>query len=350
MSRESWLQERQTPKCIKFLKSILPERTLISLPDYEYIKDISKDQLYDTLIKADPHQGVNCIWLFIQFKKGQFLLEDIEHVHDDLNLFFINNTKIDRKFRKLGSIDYRKLKELIQPFKPDNKIDFVFIPNEDYIVLYDGPYGRLYRVLTQEGSCSLGSGTKWCTSAKNDNMFDDFIQYGPLFIWYDNEIKKKYQFHFETNSYRDERNNDIDQNLLTYFVLYHPVLKKFFLTKLIESAEYKKRLFLPSIKLRWLQAESYIMQNPIYAYQYTKNILKLRWPNAETYITQDRQHGLNILDSRWPEAEPYIILDPEYAYLYARDILKSRWPEAEPYIMEDPQYAYLYARDILNLT
>ena len=141
---------KKNRKCINFLRSTLPERTLISLPDYENIKNIPKDELYnylyDVLIKADPKQGENCIWLFTQFKKGQFLLEDVERVKDDLDLYFSNNTKIDRKFRKLGSIDYRKLKELIQPFENFDEIQFVSIPNQDYIILYDGPYGQVYQI------------------------------------------------------------------------------------------------------------------------------------------------------------------------------------------------------------
>ena len=102
--------------------------------------------MYDKLIEADPQRGINCIWLFLQFKKGQFLLGDVERVRDDLELFFANNTKIDRKFRRLGSIDYQKLKELIQPFEEHAEIEFVSIPNEDYIVLYDGPYGQVYQI------------------------------------------------------------------------------------------------------------------------------------------------------------------------------------------------------------
>ena len=145
MSRESWLQEKNQ-KCMKFLKSTLPEDKLSFLPDYDSIKDITYDELYDKLVNADPEQGKNCIWLVLQFKRGQFLLEDMERVRNDLELYFANNTKIDRKFRRLGSIDYQKLKELIQPFEEHAEIEFVSIPNEDYIVLYDGPYGQVYQI------------------------------------------------------------------------------------------------------------------------------------------------------------------------------------------------------------
>ena len=149
MDYDIWLQ-KQNRKCINFLRSTLPEKTLISLPDYDRIKNIPEDELYnylyDILIKADPQEGVNCIWLFTQFKRGQFGLDDVEHVKNDLTLYFDNSSKIDRKFRRLGSIDYQKLKELIKPFKNIDEIEFVSIPNEDYIILYDGPYGQVYQI------------------------------------------------------------------------------------------------------------------------------------------------------------------------------------------------------------
>lgn len=71
MKREKWLQE--TPKkCMKFLKSTLPEDKLSSLPDYDRIKDITYDELYDELIEADPQQGKIVFGYFYNLKKDNF--------------------------------------------------------------------------------------------------------------------------------------------------------------------------------------------------------------------------------------------------------------------------------------
>ena len=48
------------------------------------------------------------------------------------------------------------------------------------------------------------------------------------------------------------------------------------------------------------------------------------------------------LEGRWPEAEPYIIEDPVWASYYARDVIGRRWLEAEPYIMKNSYWAYNY--------
>jgi len=41
------------------------------------------------------------------------------------------------------------------------------------------------------------------------------------------------------------------------------------------------------------------------------------------------------LGKRVPALEPIILRQPIFAYEYARDVIKGRWPEAEPVIMKD---------------
>lgn len=64
---------------------------------------------------------------------------------------------------------------------------------------------------------------------------------------------------------------------------------------------------------RWLEAEPYIMKNPMYAFMYAKF----------------------VIEDRWHDAESHIMKDPEFAYLYATDIIRGRWKEAEPYIKKN---------------
>lgn len=80
--------------------------------------------------------------------------------------------------------------------------------------------------------------------------------------------------------------------------------------------------FATDTKRRWLEAESYIVKEPYWAYWYAESVIK----------------------GRWPEAEPFIMRDPIYAELYAANVIKGPWPEAEPYMMKDPKAAYMYAK------
>lgn len=52
-------------------------------------------------------------------------------------------------------------------------------------------------------SCDLGSGTEWCTADSRADMFDQYIQQGPLYI-FDNGKGEKYQFHYESNQFMDK--------------------------------------------------------------------------------------------------------------------------------------------------
>jgi hypothetical protein len=107
-------------------------------------------------------------------------------------------------------------------------------------VLYDGPLGKLSVPLTEEASCKLGKGTKWCTAAVDGkNMFERYNKDGPLYIWVDNNWNKgvlksldnkskKFQFHFQSNQYMDELDNELGYDVLHYFRMEHPVTKKLF--------------------------------------------------------------------------------------------------------------------------
>lgn len=77
------------------------------------------------------------------------------------------------------------------------------------------------------------------------------------------------------------------------------------------------------LKGRFKEAEANIMKNPIYAYQYAREILA---EDKEWTSQPGHENG------RWPEAEPYIMTEPPQAYFYARYIIKGRWPDAEPSI------------------
>lgn len=101
--------------------------------------------------------------------------------------------------------------------------------NNDIKVLYDGPLGTLSIPLYFEGSCKLGSGTKWCTTWTKD-MFDKYNSKGHLYIWKDNntKMKGKYQFHFTTFQFRDDKDRPLDLELVSSYRNNHPVLSHLF--------------------------------------------------------------------------------------------------------------------------
>lgn len=100
---------------------------------------------------------------------------------------------------------------------------------------------------------------------------------------------------------------------------------------------------------RWLEAEPYIMKDPVFALQYAQNFIKSRWIEAEPYIIKDAGsaylYARGIIKGRWYDAEPLIMLDYWYALQYATDVIKKRWPEVEPFLSSNVVFWQLYCQE-----
>lgn len=122
---------------------------------------------------------------------------------------------------------------------------------------------------------------------------------------------------------------------------------------------------------RWIEAESFMMKDPITAYKYACFVLKSRWGEAEQYILQDLETAIyyasDVINGRWTELELILLKEVDYIYDYVREVIRERWieaesllfnsnrlcdyaihiakgkfVEAEPYIMKNPLWAKLY--------
>jgi len=267
----------------------------------ENLDDKAKiNSLLDRLDQIDPTQNNQYVrWLIREYSRGSFKVEDSQRIQNVLNQFISVQKRLDKK-----DINQYKFHDL------EDTMDKIFSPdieqstdNEDFPdgtkVLYNGPLGWLVIPETKKASCELGRGTKWCTAAYEDNMFDNYSDDGPLYIWRDNqEGGAKYQFHFETQSFMDAKDRALSAEKLNYFRTEHPVLKKLFKMQEAEIAE-----------------------DPEQAYLYARD----------------------VIEGRFPEAEPMLSKDPYWAYYYAENVIKGRWPEAESVIGKDPELAYDYA-------
>ena len=152
---------------------------------------------------------------------------------------------------------------------------------------------------TEAAAKWFGKGTKWCTAADKDNMFDYYNKRGLLYIVFWNG--KKYQLHFESMQFMDERDQKIEHSLL------------------IELRRQLSALF--------KTGENSIKKDLWSAYWYAHGVLKQRWPEGEDVIKKD----------------------PRSAYIYAADVVKQRWPEGEDVIKKDPDWWSKYQKLIRSL-
>lgn len=260
-------------------------------------------------------------WLTIQYLRGQFRLEDAARVSNDLHLFREIKNKLEQ--RDINRYTYYTLSDLIDKeynIELNNSVDNAGQENDnkDIQVLYDGPLGNLSIPLTQEASCKLGRGTRWCTAMQNYNMFDEYSSEGSLYIWRDN-AGNKYQFHFgKFLQFMDSRDRPINDLLLGEFRSTHPVLNKLFM-------QYEKQVLESNI--------------PMQIVGYAHNVIKGRWVSAEHIVMNDVMATFcyirDVIKGPWTEAETVITKSVDYSFYYARDILQKRWPEAETVIMKD---------------
>jgi hypothetical protein len=335
-------------------------KELSSIADNE---NTTPEDVLEQVENMDPTKNKQFVlWLVKQLSKRQFRLEDAPRVTELLTNFISVKNRLPVEQRDIGRFDFYKLDDLIDKtmnveLEQDTATSngtFPVVPGSK--VLYNGPLGQLAIPETEAASCELGRGTKWCTAAEKDNMFDQYSQKGPLYVWRDKN-GEKYQFHFGTTQFMDSKDRPIDSDTIAYFRTRHPVLSKMFTrgeAKIISGGDSSAASSYADAVIggRWPEAEPTIMADAFAAAGYAHTVIGGRWPEAEKVIATDAYAAVNYaifsLQDRWPAAEKTIASNPTTAVRYASTVIKRRWPAAEPTIMTDVSAAVVYAQAVIG--
>ena len=79
-------------------------------------------------------------------------------------------------------------------------------------LIYEDAVWKVLIPNSYEASCYWGNGTKWCTAYKDDDSYyKDYASQGNLYINVNVKTGEKYQFHFETSSFKDKNDEEIDE-------------------------------------------------------------------------------------------------------------------------------------------
>lgn len=194
----------------------------------KYYSNIPQD-IFQEIISADPtynpqnpqKMGKYGKWLLNLYKQNKLKTEDLYKATDYLSYFVKYYNRIENKdINKIS--DLPSLFNVIRPFKEasDNgeematsKSDEIRKIKEDAEKFYEDDTWLVIVPHTQEASCYYGKGTQWCTAATATgslNYFNDYNEKGLLYININKKTNKKYQFHFETNSFMDETDTPIN--------------------------------------------------------------------------------------------------------------------------------------------
>jgi len=310
------------------------------------------------LAEMDPSKGKEyLIFLIHSYLKSELRLEDTMHVRADLTLYHNNKRLFDREDRDINRFSYTTLKDFL-----DRKFAVPALEGDintnastnDVKVLYEGVLGRLAIPLTEESSCRLGQGTRWCTAGKNYNMFKAYNDEGPLYVWVDYQKgHSKYQFYFEDPQFMDAKDNNIEMELLLYYANQHPVLSQLFDSEIKRAATISFRRLTKLLGLLGISSISSELEETIGNHgQVLLGYLASEWLKSTSTIIGDKELNKSIIASSFMEQ---FGLNTMYdLVIISRGYLGTcNWPEIEGYLaqleqegkIEDPRSFEEYLGD-----
>ena len=188
-------------------------------------KGISQDVI-DKLLQCDPTNknktdtdkvGSYTDWIVNRYLKNRWFT-NFDKLQSQLQQYDKSKHKIpDKQMQNIGY--FNSLIDLI--IFVNNNQDKLAIESDEFIVKTETDHDMFYSkdfVIhvphTKEQSIRLGSGTKWCTSQKYNNMFDEYYRKGYLF-YITNKSKKqeRYNLHLKLEYEEIEFADDKDRHL-----------------------------------------------------------------------------------------------------------------------------------------
>ena len=130
------------------------------------------------------------------------------------------NNKIDRKIKLQQLNGLKGLEDFLDQHEEDlqekrGELADVEKRRQGGELIYDGKDIKIIKPTTKEGACYYGKGTRWCTAATQSmNMFETYNTQGPLYIIQSKnpgrDGREKYQLHFVTKSFMDEKDEPVE--------------------------------------------------------------------------------------------------------------------------------------------
>ena len=201
---------------IEFLK-----KKYKNLTNWEHIKrDVGIEKSDANIIinfweKRDPSYNNKYLdWILRQYSKHDFRQEDsmrVQHTLENFERYKIHLTQRDiNHYHHLS--DLEDAIEAVNGTKSKRE-EIKIVKHDGADKIYDKGGVVVYRIKNEAAAKFYGAGTKWCTAAEHNNKFRSYDRRGPLYVVFckDPEGKPaKYQFHFESGQFMDEKDRSID--------------------------------------------------------------------------------------------------------------------------------------------
>lgn len=186
-------------------------------------------RMIEELSKFDPTKGKYALWIVRLASTHETLprYEDMGRVTDALQEFdqlkksgfFVRNkdqaqfADINR-FKTLseleGFLDKISTEDSMSNNQMDKAKEKQFLADGEVEILLNNDTVKMVVPRSQAAAMYYGRNTRWCTAAKTNNMFEHYADDGDLYIVMDKKNNRRWQLHFESRQYMDERDHPIE--------------------------------------------------------------------------------------------------------------------------------------------
>ena len=199
---------------IDFLKNNLRDK--IDTSHDTHARALDSDAIVDYFADVDPTRNKLFLqWILKQYQQKKFRQEDAPRIQQALANF-------ERYKGKLPNKDinaYKSLSDVESAVEPmlgqaaSGKEQARQTKAEGAELLLDKNGVKVIRLKSEEAACHYGKGTKWCTAADKNNMFNEYNEDGPIYYIEardESGKKAKYQYHPASDQFMDAQDDDID--------------------------------------------------------------------------------------------------------------------------------------------
>ena len=194
-------------------------------PDGRPIDDeAAADALLGRYRTADPSpRAVHLQWLMRQAIQGALPAEDLTKARETLVAFMAYKPRLTAEQRDLGR--HNSLGDVwaaVEPFvrenaptsgKDEDRREREAARAESTIVLDEGGW-TIAIPKTERAACWWGRGTRWCTAADDDNMFDHYANDGAMVVFVRPD-GAKFQFHAASRQFMDAADRSVELDVLS---------------------------------------------------------------------------------------------------------------------------------------
>ena len=202
-------------------------------PPPEDYKDLNSSGYIDSLSDEDYDS-----FQLDPINLNTFKLEDGEQVRDALQRFHEIKQRLPQNQRDINRYKtFYRFEEFVDEVtdtksKQGEEFSSELLNRKDVEVLYDDVYGTVTIPRSEDASCELGRGTRWCTAGRFTNLYKEYSRKSDLIIYNEKPGNAKYQFQYYFDldivdmrfEAADARDKPLDQAEKNKFLNKHPVM------------------------------------------------------------------------------------------------------------------------------